>query len=154
MSRVSGSCCRVPVAAEATPSPGIVNAFRTAPVESARRRIEGRPRLLQVAPDLIAWETDCFRSKGGIKMTRHQPLSTLVVLGALALCREVPSWLVQFPEARIFIEYNSTDNDLGFHVKLDAENWKTVTILNPAGNVIFEVAGKGAFGALGLSELF
>ena len=87
-------------------------------------------------------------------MTRHQPLLTLVLMGALALCTAAPSWAAPFPEARIFIEYNSTDNDLGFHVKLDAENWKSATISNPAGNVIFEVAGKGAFGALGLSELF
>jgi hypothetical protein len=60
----------------------------------------------------------------------------------------------QFPEARIFIEYNSTDNDLGFHVFLDAEEWRSVTIKNPAGATIFDVAGHGAFGDLGLSELF
>ena len=87
-------------------------------------------------------------------MTRHPRLSTLVVLGAVALCTAAPSWAVQFPEARIFIEFNSTDNDLGFHVKLDAENWKSASIISPAGTTIFEVAGKGAFGALGLSELF
>jgi hypothetical protein len=87
-------------------------------------------------------------------MTRHRPLLTLVLMGTLALCAAAPSWAAPFPEARIFIEFNSTDNDLGFHVKLDAENWRSATISNPAGNVIFEVAGKGAFGALGLSELF
>src|SRR5262249_54773718 len=47
-----------------------------------------------------------------------------------------------------------TDNDLGFHVFLDAENWKSVKIVNPAGTTIFDVQGKGAYGDLGLSELF
>jgi hypothetical protein len=87
-------------------------------------------------------------------MTRHRHLFHLILLGAITLSLAAPSWAAQFPEARIFIEYNSTDNDLGFHVFLDAEDWKRVTITNPAGNTIFQVEGKGAFGALGLSELF
>ena len=61
---------------------------------------------------------------------------------------------IPFPEARIFIEYNSTANDLGFHVFLDAEDWKEVEIINPNGRTIFEVEGKGGFGKLGLTELF
>ena len=85
---------------------------------------------------------------------KQRHLSYLIVLAAAALKLAAPSFAAQFPEARIFIEYNSTENDLGFHVKLDAENWKRVTITNPEGNTIFEVNGKGAFGALGMSELF
>ncbi len=87
-------------------------------------------------------------------MTRQMRPLRLILLGAVALGLAAPSWAAQFPEARIFIEYNSTDNDLGFHVFLDAEDWKTVTIVNPAGKSIFEVEGKGAFGDLGLTELF
>ena len=84
-------------------------------------------------------------------MTRRYVRLFLVVLpGAMTLGAAAP----KFEATRIFIEYNSTDNDLGFHVFLDAENWKTVEIVNPAGTTIFEVAGKGAYGDLGLSELF
>src|SRR5262245_14879788 len=87
----------------------------------------------------------------GVGMTnRHVHLLLVVLLGASALGAAAP----KFEATRIFIEYNSTDNDLGFHVFLDAENWKTVQIVNPAGTTIFEVAGKGAYGDLGLSELF
>jgi hypothetical protein len=61
-----------------------------------------------------------------------------------------------FEEARIFIEYNSTDNDLGFHAFLDAEDWKSVKIVNPGGVTVFEAGGKGPYAkpGLGLSEMF
>jgi len=88
-------------------------------------------------------------------MTRLQPLR-LFLLVAAALSLGAPAWAAKakFEATRIFIEYNSTDNDLGFHVFLDAEEWKAVRIVNPAGVTIFDVAGKGAYGELGLSELF
>jgi len=78
----------------------------------------------------------------------------VLLLGVVALGLVVPAWAKSFEETRIYIEYNSTDNDLGFHVFLDAEEWKSVKIVNPAGVTIFDVAGKGAYQNLGLSELF
>src|SRR6185436_6017128 len=62
----------------------------------------------------------------------------------------------KFEEARLYIEFNSTDNDLGFHVSLDAEDWRTVKIVNPAGVTVFEATGKGPYGrpGMGLSEMF
>jgi hypothetical protein len=59
-----------------------------------------------------------------------------------------------FDIARIFIEYNSTANDLGFHIFLDAEDWEEVEIVSPKWRTIFEVEGKGGFGKLGMTELF
>jgi hypothetical protein len=61
---------------------------------------------------------------------------------------------IPFAVARIFIEYNSSANDLGFHVSLDGEHWKKLKIVNPNGRTIFEVAGKGPYKDLGLTELF
>ena len=63
-------------------------------------------------------------------------------------------WAEKFEEARIYIEYNSTDNDLGFHVFLDGEDWKSLKIINPAGTTIFAVQGKAGYRQLGLTELF
>jgi hypothetical protein len=57
-------------------------------------------------------------------------------------------------ESRIYIEYNSTDNDLGFHIFLDGEDWKKLRIVGPHGRMIFDVAGKSGYGKLGLTELF
>jgi len=78
-------------------------------------------------------------------------LSAAAVLVAFPALARAP----QFEEVRIFIEYNSTDGDLGFHLSLDAEEWKTVKVVNPNGVSIFEVTGKGPYGrpSLGLSEL-
>jgi hypothetical protein len=60
----------------------------------------------------------------------------------------------KFAEARIYFEYNSTANDLGVHVSLDAEDWRTLRIVHPNGQAIFEVTTRGAYRELGLTELF
>ncbi|MGH9786873.1 MAG: hypothetical protein ACRD88_22105, partial [Terriglobia bacterium] len=70
-------------------------------------------------------------------------------LGPLA-----PAWAAKLAISRIYIEYNSSANDLGFHVSLDGQNWETLKIVNPSGTTIFEVAGKGGYEGLGLTELF
>jgi hypothetical protein len=61
---------------------------------------------------------------------------------------------VELEEARIYIEYNFSGNDLGFHVFLDGEDWTSLRIINPRGRTIFEVAGKAGYRHLGLTELF
>jgi hypothetical protein len=78
----------------------------------------------------------------------------VLVVGAIALGLGTLAWAAPFKEARIYIEYNSSANDLGFHVSLDAEDWETIRILSPAGNEIFKVEGKGGYAGLGLTELF
>ncbi len=55
---------------------------------------------------------------------------------------------------RIFWEYNSSPNDLGVHVFLDGEDWKTLQIKKPDKTTIFEVTGKGPYEKLGMTELF
>lgn len=58
--------------------------------------------------------------------------------------------------ARIFFEYNATPtaNDLGVHVFLDGEDWKSLKIVNPDGRTIFHVQGKLGYAELGMTELF
>jgi len=88
-------------------------------------------------------------------MMRHMRMLHVFLLGAVALGMVgTAGWAVQFKEARIYIEYNSSANDLGFHVSLDAVNWESLKIVNPAGTTIFEVVGKGGYAGLGLTELF
>jgi hypothetical protein len=59
-----------------------------------------------------------------------------------------------FEEARIYIEYNETANDLGFHVSLDGEDWTDLKIFDPRGKKIFDVSASGGYKNLGLTELF
>jgi hypothetical protein len=80
--------------------------------------------------------------------------TTIGCLAIAALALTPRTHGAKLEESRIYIEYNSTANDLGFHVALDGEDWKTLKIVNPAGLTIFEVTGKGPYAQLGLTELF
>ncbi len=90
-------------------------------------------------------------------MNRYGSLSRGLLLAAVALCLGVGvsgAASNPFDIARIYIEYNSTDNDLGFHVLLDGVNWKTLKMVNPVGKTIMEIAGKAGYAEMGLTELF
>lgn len=86
--------------------------------------------------------------------TRKLPVA-LAAAVALASAGAVPTRAeVLFSEHRIYIEFNQTANDLGYHVSLDGEDWKKLKIINPKNRVIFEVNGKGPYKNLGMTELF
>lgn len=61
---------------------------------------------------------------------------------------------VPFKESRIYIEFNQTANDLGYHISLDAEDWQRLQIVDPVGRVVFAVEGFNAYQRLGMTELF
>lgn len=58
-----------------------------------------------------------------------------------------------FDEAEVFFEFNTTDNDLGFQVFLDAEGWKRVSLTNPAGNSVGRILADGKLAEIGITEL-
>jgi hypothetical protein len=60
---------------------------------------------------------------------------------------------VPFGAAEIFIEYNSSANDAGIQVFLDAEDWKRVDILDGQGKNILDIQAGGSMKELGLTEL-
>jgi hypothetical protein len=75
-----------------------------------------------------------------------------LVIASFALLA-TPLAAATLEEAKIFIEFNDTDQDVGVHIFLDGE-WKSIRISDPRGRVIFNVAGVNALGEIGLSELF
>ena len=77
----------------------------------------------------------------------------LLACAVLALA-VTPARAKGFEIARIYIEYNESANDLGFHVSLDGEDWETLEIRDPGGTVIFDVDSGGGYTDLGLTELF
>ena len=87
-------------------------------------------------------------------MNRKLRTLSVFLLATVALVWGTPARAQGFEEARIYIEYNASANDLGFHVSLDGEDWKTLKILDPRGKSIFEVTGKAAYKELGMTELF
>jgi len=78
----------------------------------------------------------------------------VVLVAVVALGMEAPGRAAGFSIARIYIEYNRSANDLGFHVSIDGEDWRSLQIINPAGTTVFQVEGKGGYKQLGLTELF
>jgi hypothetical protein len=73
---------------------------------------------------------------------------------ALASAAGPACWAAALEQSKIYIEYNQSANDLGFHVSLDGEDWRNLKIVNPDGKTIFEVKGKQAYKELGMTELF
>jgi hypothetical protein len=58
-----------------------------------------------------------------------------------------------FDDAEVFFELNSTDNDLGLQLFLDAAGWKRVRVLDPARNDIVLMQAEGKLAKLGITEL-
>ena len=78
----------------------------------------------------------------------------LLAVGVAALGLAGDGRAAGFDIARLYIEYNASANDLGFHVFLDGVNWKSLKVVNPAGLTVMEVTGRGGYSTLGLTELF
>jgi hypothetical protein len=81
-------------------------------------------------------------------------LPALVTVAGLVFASAPAPAEVALSESRIYIEFNQTANDLGYHVSLDGEDWKSLQIFNPLGKKVFDVQGGGAYKKLGMTELF
>lgn len=92
-------------------------------------------------------------------LMRMLPFS-LVAAMVLVLAVSVPAvWAggkepIEFDEAEIFFEFNSTDNDLGIQIFFDAEGWKEVEVQDPEGEEIFEVENDEGLKKIGSTEVF
>lgn len=62
--------------------------------------------------------------------------------------------VVEIDDSRIKFEINSTDEDGGIQVFLDAEPWRTMNIYDPRGRRVFRAKTSGNIGANGGTELF
>lgn len=60
----------------------------------------------------------------------------------------------RFAQARLIIEYNATDGDIGAQVFLDGEAWKSLRVFNPNGRKILDIIGTRSLQRQGLTELF
>ena len=62
--------------------------------------------------------------------------------------------VIPLEDARLKFEINSTDGDGGVQVFIDAEEWTTMSIVDPRGNRIFSTETRGRLARFGGSELF
>ena len=82
------------------------------------------------------------------------PLFLLTVAARPARAAATPAQEIPLSRANIYWEYNDSANDLGVHVTLDGEDWKSLAIENPLEQTIFQVKGQGPYRELGMTELF
>jgi hypothetical protein len=60
---------------------------------------------------------------------------------------------IPFADAQAFFEFNSTDNDLGLQIFLDAEGWEQVRVMDPDRENVFHITAEGELATLGITEL-
>ncbi len=60
---------------------------------------------------------------------------------------------IPFDDAEVFFEFNTTDNDLGLQIFLDAEGWKRVSVTGPRKDEIVQITAEGNLAQLGITEL-
>lgn len=58
-----------------------------------------------------------------------------------------------FEDAESFFEFNTTDNDLGLQIFLDAEDWEQVRVNDANGKQIVQILTQGPLKDLGITEL-
>jgi hypothetical protein len=100
---------------------------------------------------------------GGIAtaMRRHAMKHLLL---PLALLTATPLWAETcgVPEgpgraikaAKLFIEDNTGDGDIGVHGYFDDHGWTELCLFNPAGEMMLRMKPDAQMGALGMSEVF
>jgi hypothetical protein len=60
---------------------------------------------------------------------------------------------IPFDDAELFFELNTTDDDLGLQLFLDAAGWRRVRVVDPGENEIAELIARGRLARLGITEL-
>jgi hypothetical protein len=78
-------------------------------------------------------------------------LLAIPVHGALVGAGSAP---IAFDDARLKIEYNSTDGDAGLQFFVDAEEWQHVQVTSPSGRKVADFSAAQVIRDFGLTELF
>jgi hypothetical protein len=60
----------------------------------------------------------------------------------------------QIATAKLIIEFNSTDDDLGVHGAFDDHGWKTLCMFDPNGRAVLEVGPQGQLRDLTMAGIF
>ncbi len=61
---------------------------------------------------------------------------------------------IRLENVDIFVEVNDTSGNAGIQMFLDGEGWDSMTLMDPNGNMLFDVNADGGVGAQGITEFF
>ncbi len=62
--------------------------------------------------------------------------------------------LVALKDARLKIEFNATDRDVGVQLFIDADPWKSMDVYDPWGRLVLRATARGSVAKQGGTELF
>lgn len=65
-----------------------------------------------------------------------------------------PSTTTEIATAKLIIEYNSTDDDIGVHGAFDDHGWKTLCVFDPNGRLVLQVNPKSQLKDLTMAGIF
>jgi hypothetical protein len=82
------------------------------------------------------------------------PALVAAVAVALAGTGAAPRGGLEFSQARLIIEYNATDGDIGAQVFLDGEAWRKLWVFNPGGRLILDLTSARGLRMQGVTEFF
>ena len=60
----------------------------------------------------------------------------------------------EFDLVKLFIEFNSTDEDVGLQLNLDGDAWRSLKGFNPRGELILDYVNRRSLSLQGVSSLF
>ena len=65
-----------------------------------------------------------------------------------------PSGTTEIATAKLIIEYNSTDQDIGVHGAFDDHGWKTLCVFDPTGRLVLAVSPESQLRDLTMAGIF
>ena len=65
-----------------------------------------------------------------------------------------PNQTTEIATAKLIIEYNSTDQDIGVHGAFDDHGWKTLCVFDPNGRLVLEVSPQSQLRDLTMAGIF
>jgi hypothetical protein len=71
-----------------------------------------------------------------------------------ACTTSVPSKTTEIATAKLIIEFNSTDDDIGVHGAFDDHGWRTLCVFDPNGQAVLEVGPQGQLRDLTMAGIF
>ena len=69
-------------------------------------------------------------------------------------CIAAPGESVTIADAKLIVEYNSTDNDIGVHGAFDDHGWSELCVSDPNGNLVLAVKPQGRLKDLTMAGIF
>jgi hypothetical protein len=69
-------------------------------------------------------------------------------------CSPMPNETIPIEEAKLYIEYNFTDADLGVHGAFDDAGWSELCVYDPDGNLVLVVNPQAELGDLTMAGIF